>query len=159
MPEMDGIETTKKLVEMCPDIKIVALSMFGEEEYLQSMLDAGAKGFLLKNINPDELEKCIKQVMKGNNYFSDELLTVLTKMFVSGGNKKDNKPDVKLTKREKEVLELICKGYTNSEIAEKLFLSQRTIDGHRANLLSKVGAKNTVSLVTYAIKNKLVNLE
>ena len=159
MPHMDGIETTKKLLEINPKIKVVALSMFGEEEYLQSMLDAGARGFLLKNIDPDELEKGISQVMKGYNFFSGELLNILTKMFVAGDTVTEETPEIKLTKREQEVLELICKGYTNNEIAEKLFLSQRTIDGHRAKIISKAGARNTVSLVTFAIKNKLVSLE
>jgi DNA-binding NarL/FixJ family response regulator len=157
MPVMDGIEATKQAVQKYPALKVVALSMFGEEEYLQSMLDAGAKGFLLKNVGKTDLEKTIRTVMGGNNFFSDEMLAILTTKFVTPAKPKQD--PIKLSGRELEVLEHICKGMTNSEIGEKLFLSQRTIDGHRANLLSKVGAKNTVGLVTYAIKNKLVNLD
>lgn len=160
MPELNGIDTTKALKRIDPKVRIVALSMFGDEEYLQEMLDAGASGFLLKNINKDDLLKAIDNVMKGNHYFSDELVNVLTTLFVTKSyNRKKEDTKVRLSARELEVLQLICKGYTNLEIGELLFISNRTIDGHRANLIDKVGAKNTVGLVTYAIKNKLVVLE
>jgi DNA-binding NarL/FixJ family response regulator len=160
MPEMNGIEATKAAMEKYPGLKIVALSMFGDEDYLQSMLDAGAKGFLLKNIEKGDLEKAIRSVMEGRNYFSEELLSILTNKFVNKPKPADGKTEepIKFSQREEEVLKLICQGFTNQEIGSMLFISQRTVDGHRANLLSKVGAKNTVGLVTYAIKNKLVSI-
>jgi DNA-binding NarL/FixJ family response regulator len=157
MPVLDGIEATKQAVALVPGIRIIALSMFGEEEQLDGMLNAGAKGFLTKNISKEDLEKAIRSVIAGNSYFADELLVLLTAKFVRPVTSKEQIP--KISDRELEVLKLICKGETNAEMAGKLFLSQRTIDGHRASLISKVGAKNTVGLVTYAIKNKLINLE
>lgn len=157
MPGISGIEATKIAIQKYPKLKVIALSMFGDEEYLQSMLDAGAKGFLLKNIEKGDLEKAIKAVMEGNNYFSDELLTILASKFVTKPKSEGVvNESIKFSQREEEVLKLICQGFTNQEIGNMLFISQRTVDGHRANLLSKVGAKNTVGLVTYAIKNKLV---
>lgn len=159
MPIMTGIEATQIAIKKYPKLKIVALSMFGDEEYLQQMLDAGAKGFLLKNIEKDDLEKAIKTVLEGNNYFSQELLTIITSKFVTKPNseKLENK-ELDISEREKEVLQLICQGYTNIEIGNMLNISPRTVDGHRANLLDKVGAKNSIGLVTYAIKNKLVSI-
>ena len=161
MPMMNGIEATKIALQKKPDLKIVALSMFGEEEYLENMLDVGAKGFILKNISKDELERGIKMVMDGNSYFSSELFDLLTKKVSSSSKIGKKITDVnmdKLTKRELEVLNMICKSYSNNEIADKLFISLRTVDGHRANLIGKTGSKNIVSLVTYALRNKLVEI-
>lgn len=158
MPVINGIEATKMGLDILPKMKIIALTMFGDEEYFQSMLDAGVNGFLLKNASKDELEMAIKSVMEGNSYYSSELLSILTKRFV----KKDVAvSDEKLTKnsftkREAEVLQLICQGMTNQEIANMLFISQRTVDGHRTNLLTKTQAKNTVNMVTQAIKNRWI---
>jgi len=157
MPEMDGIEATKTILKTLPNLKIIALTMFGDEEYYFNMVHAGARGFVLKKSGIDELEKAIVAVAKGDNFFSSELLrniivNITDKKFktaVSGN-------PVNLTKRELEVLQQICNGYTKDEIAEKLHISPKTIEGHRNNLLAKTGSKNTVSLVMYAIKNKLV---
>jgi DNA-binding NarL/FixJ family response regulator len=155
MPEMNGIEASKRAIEKYPDIKIIALTMFGDEEYLQSMLDIGVKGYLLKNIEKDDLEKAIIAVNSDKCYFSEELQSILAEKFTT---KHKVTEQIKFTTKELEILKLICQGYTNYEIGEMLFKSNRTIDGFRANLLSKVGAKNTVGLVTYAIKNKLVEI-
>lgn len=153
MPVMDGIDATTRAVEKFPDVKIIALTMFGEEEYLESMLNAGIKGFLLKNTGVDELERAIEIVNSGKSYFSPDVLQTLTELLRDNKDKKTNdKPDIEITDRELEVLQLICEGYTNTEIADKLFISQRTVDGHRANLISKTGVKNTAALVSYAIK-------
>lgn len=157
MPEMDGITTTINALKKYPKLKVIALSMFGDEEYLQSMLDAGAKGFLLKNIEKDDLEKAIKTVIKGNNFFSEELITILTSKFVNKPKSvSDSNKPIKITKKEYAVLKLICQGITTQEISNILLISQRTIDSYRAKLLRKIGVKNTVGLVTYAIKNRLV---
>ncbi|MBI5218862.1 MAG: response regulator transcription factor [Bacteroidia bacterium] len=157
MPVMNGIEATVKAMELKPELNIIALSMFGEEHYLQSMLEAGAKGFLLKNIDRDKLYKAIEVIAAGNNYFSEEFLVFFTRKFLS--KPKDSKITPKLSDRELEVLTLIATGKTDKEIADALFISERTVNGHRANLISKTGSKNTVNLLVYAIKNKLIDLD
>ncbi len=158
MPVMNGIEATKKAIEEYPGLKIVAISMFGEEEYLVSMLEAGIKGFLLKTVEEYELHKAIELVSDNKNYFSDELLPVLTNSLVNRKSRTSGQePELReeLTKREMEVLNLICKGFTIKEIAEQLFISQRTVDGHKANLFRKTGVDSSVKLVTFAIRNNL----
>ena len=156
MPVMNGIETARLAVERNPAIKIIALTMFEEYEYYYQRIEAGAKGFLLKNSEMDEVIQAIKEVNKGGNYFSKELLlTIVQNMseLKSSHNKTDN-----LSEREIEVLHLICKGFSNQEIADKLFLSKRTVDKHRANILEKTGSRNTASMVMYAIKNKIIRI-
>lgn len=158
MPEMNGIEATAKALEKYPDLKIVALSMFGDQEYYFKMIHAGVKGFVLKQSGKRELEEGIRRVLEGDNFFSQELLR---KIIVNIGNGKvegKKASPVNLTKREKEVLQLICNGLANAEIAEQLNISPKTVDGHRTNLLSKTGARNSVSLVMYAIKNKIIEI-
>jgi DNA-binding NarL/FixJ family response regulator len=156
MPVMNGIEATRQARDKFPDLKIIALSMFGEDEYLQHMIDAGVCGFLLKNINRDGLDRAIKCVIEGKNYYSEELMAIFARKYVEPDKKPEN--DAELTKRELEVLQLIAEGLTDQEIADKLFLSMRTVNWHRANLIAKTGSKNTVNLITYAIKNKLVSI-
>ncbi len=165
MPIMNGIETTKLALEKRPTLKIIGLSMFGEEEYLESMIESGVEGFLLKKADLKEIEKAINLIAAGKNYFSEELVTSLTKKFGSAGRNDKNGVFVpnsgdsdKISKREIEILQLICRGFSNQEIAEKLFISPRTVDGHRANIISKTGVKNTANLVMYAIKNGLVKI-
>jgi DNA-binding NarL/FixJ family response regulator len=151
MPEMDGVEATEKALAKYPDLNILVLSMYSDVEYYNTMIELGVKGFILKDIDNSELAVAIRKVNAGGNYFSQELLLNLIK----------NKPDtegVELTKREMEVLELICKGYSNQQISEELFISQRTVKRHRSSLLYKTDSKNSVSLVVYAIKNKLVKI-
>ncbi|MCD4773342.1 MAG: response regulator transcription factor [Bacteroidales bacterium] len=154
MPVMDGIEATKKAREKYPDLKIIALTMHEEIGYFNKMIDAGANGFLLKKTTKDELEKAIKKVMMDDNYFSEEFISNISKHQLS----KSKKTDIKLSDRELEVLELICKGSSNPEISKYLGISQRTVDGHRSRLFEKTGAKNAPNLVMFAIKNRLVKL-
>jgi DNA-binding NarL/FixJ family response regulator len=152
MPVMDGIEATKRLIEKYPRIKIIALTMFEEISYFNQMVVAGANGFLLKKTNKDELYSAIMQVMLDGTYFSEE--------FISNVNKtqkpKTRITGIELTEREQEVLNLICKGMSNTEISKYLGLSTRTVDGHRAHLLEKTGAKNSPHLVMFAVKNGLI---
>lgn len=151
MPEMDGMEATRLSLEKKPELNILVLSMFSDIEYYNSMIDLGVKGFILKDIDNNELLTAIRKVSKGGNYFSQELLLQLIK----------NKPDdqvVSLTNREKEVLDLICQGNSNQEISEELYISQRTVERHRASLLEKTDSKNSISLVIFAIKNGLVKI-
>lgn len=155
MPEMNGLEATRQALLRNPKIKIIVLSMHGEEEYYNNMVDAGVKGFLLKNSAVEELKLALNSVINGGTYFSQDLLMSII------NNKKNEKAQsnlVKLTNRELEVLKYICEGYSNHEISEKLFISQRTVDRHRANLLSKTSSHNSTSLVLYAIKNKIIEI-
>lgn len=155
MPVMDGIETAGYLHQHYPKLKIVALSMFGEEDYLQKMIEAGVSGFLLKNIERHELAIALNQIHQGNAYYSSELLPYLTSKF-----KKETEIDISahFSRREKEILKEIAKGKSNQEIADTLFISKRTVDGHKTNLIQKTGSKNVLGLLIYALKNGLVEI-
>jgi DNA-binding NarL/FixJ family response regulator len=155
MPVMDGIEATRKGLKLCPEIDIIALSMYGEEEYYNKMVDAGVKGFVLKDSDISEVKEAILTVRKGGSYFSQELLYhVIQKI----KHRENESKSANLSKREKEILLKICEGLSNQEIAENLFISKRTVDKHRANLLGKTNSKNTASLILFAIKNKLIEI-
>jgi DNA-binding NarL/FixJ family response regulator len=155
MPEMDGIEATRKGLKLNPGIDIIALSMYGEEEYYYKMVDAGAKGFLLKDSDISEVKEAILTIRKGGSYFSQELLYhVIQKI----KHREHESKSANLSKREKEILLKICEGLSNQEIAETLFISKRTVDKHRANLLGKTNSKNTASLILFAIRNKLIQI-
>lgn len=155
MPEMDGIEATRKGIKLCPNIDIIALSMYGEEEYYYKMVDAGAKGFLVKDSDISEVKEAILTIRKGGSYFSQELLYhVIQKI----KHRELESKSANLSKREKEILFKICEGLSNQEIAETLFISKRTVDKHRANLLGKTNSKNTASLILFAIRNKLIEI-
>ena len=155
MPEMDGIEATRKGLRINPGVNIIALSMYGEEEYYYKMVDAGAKGFILKDSDISEVREAIITVRKGGSYFSQELLYhVIQKI----KHRENESKTANLSRREKEILFKICEGLSNQEIAETLFISKRTVDKHRANLLGKTNSKNTASLILFAIKNKLIEI-
>ncbi len=155
MPGINGIEATRQALKINPSLKIIALTMFGDEEYLESMIEAGAQGFILKNIDKEGLDRALQVVAQDNQYFSEELLTYMTRKYL---NKKEENNAPKLTKREVEVLQFIAEGLSNKEIAGKINVSVRTVTNHRANINCKVGTKNTAGLLAYAIKNKLVKL-
>lgn len=155
MPEMDGITATRKALEKYPDLNIIALSMYGDESYYTRMISAGARGFVLKNSGIKDIETAIQQVLEGGNYFSQEILSRLIHGF---GKKSRPQQARELSERETEVLFHICKGRSNQEIADILYLSKRTVDKHRENLLSKTAAGNTAGLVMYAVKNGIVEV-
>jgi len=155
MPGMNGIDATRKAIELFPDIKIIALSMYADEQYYSNMIAAGAKAFLLKNSDIEEVQNAIVSVCEGKNYFSQEIMYNLVKN-INQVKKTINTPD--LTERELEILFLICKGLSNQEIGDSLFISKRTVDKHRANILEKTNNNNTASLVMWAIRNGLVKL-
>ncbi len=156
MPIMGGIEATRKAIQQYPDIQIIGLSMYTEEAYYYNMIDAGAKGFLLKNSSIQEVDNAIRHVLNGKSYFSQDILTLLIKNV----NRKKNLPvNSDLSEREQAVLFQICKGLSNLEIADLMHISKRTVDKHRENILLKTGSKNTVGLVFYAIKNGIVEIE
>lgn len=160
MPGMNGIDATQEAVEKHPNLKVLALSMSGDEEIYYKMIHAGVKGFVLKTSGISELEKATLAVCKGESYFSNELLRkIIANMenTITKANEKQTKTN-NLTKRETEVLEHICKGLSNPEIAKTLFISETTVKTHRANLLVKANCNNTASLVMYAIKNDIVKI-
>lgn len=158
MPEMDGIEAADIIAKDYPDVQIITLSMFGEEDYYFKMVSLGVKGFLLKNSSIDEVALAIRTVADGGSYFSGELLSSLVNSLQYANNHSAEEDDSSLSEREKEILFQICKGLSNQEIGDKLFISKRTVDKHRANILAKTSCKNTANLVVYAIKNELVEI-
>jgi DNA-binding NarL/FixJ family response regulator len=159
MPEMNGLEALKILKEDHSEIRVIILSSHEIENYILATIQAGANGYLAKNAEPEEVELAIREVFKNDFYFTLPMLAIMRK----GLTKKipsvslDNEDN--LTAREKEVLKLICKQFNSHEIAEKLFLSNRTVEGHRNNLLLKTGSRNTAGLVLYALKHKLLEIE
>ncbi len=157
MPHMNGMEATQKALMLIPDLKIIAFTMFSDEEYYYKMIDLGVKGFILKSSGIAELEKAIHEVMMGESYFSNELLRKIISNF---GRKTTNKlvDDASLTAREMEVLQQICLGLSNDEIALKLFISAKTVKSHRSNLLEKTKCKNTPGLILFAVKNKMIEV-
>ena len=159
MPEMDGIEATEIVIAKYPDIKVIMLTMHDDEQFITHMVDLGAHGYLLKNSDVRELELAINKVMQQGYYFNDKVAEVLLTNLIGKKSKLiiKEKHELSFSKREHEVLQLICEGFTNSEIAEKLFLSTRTVEGYRYKLCDKVGVKNTAGLVRFAIKNGLVD--
>lgn len=159
MPIMNGLEATAKVIQKYPDINILVLSMHGDQEHYSQLINAGAKGFVLKTSGKQELETAIRSVAQGESYFSSELLRKII-IDLSKPTPKSQSEVIKidLTERELEVLKLFCNGLSVSEIAEKLFLSVKTIEAHRSKLIFKTESKNTIGLVLFAIKNKIVTI-
>ena len=162
MPQMNGAETTRRALEMLPDLKIITLSMFGDNAYYSDMMSSGAKGFLLKDSEFAEVVEAVETVFEGGTYFSASLLESLSHSLRSTGATASVADDIaeadRLSEREIEVLLAICQGLSTQEIADKLFISKRTVDKLRANILEKSGCKNTASLVVYAIRNGFVEI-
>ena len=157
MPLMDGIEAANKITAQFPDTGVIGLSMFDEDDLIIDMLEAGAKGYLLKNSGKEQIAEAIKTVYNGDVYYCKSTSKKLTGMIAkSKFNPYTKKPKVEFSDREKEIIELICKEMSNKEIAEKLFLSIRTVEGHRLNILDKMEVKNSVGVVIYAMKTGLV---
>ncbi len=157
MEPMSGDEATQRALEIYPELKIITLSMFGDESYYTRMVTAGAKGFLLKNSEIKEVIYALKHVAQGGEYFSQELLDSLTESMYSTPRSDNNVAEDTLSARETEILIGVCRGQSNQEIADELYISKRTVDKHRANIMEKTGCRNTASLVIYAIKNQLVD--
>lgn len=155
--EFSGIEVTKAVLSIFPAIKILILSVHDDENFIAQLIEQGAHGYLVKDSNPQEVHEAILAVHTKGSYINERTLKALQ----HGLNRK-SKPrtsplhQIQLTKREEEVLTLICQQLTTDEIAEKLFISAKTVNGHRNNLLQKTGCRNTAGLVVYAIKNNIV---
>lgn len=160
MPGINGAETTERALEVDPELKVISLSMFGDNAYYSKMVESGAKGFLLKDSEFDEVLLAVRTVCEGGTYFSAQLMESISFAMTSypysvGG---DIAEEDRLSEREVEILVGICQGLSTQEIADKLYISKRTVDKHRANILEKSGSKNTASLVVYAIKHGLVEV-
>lgn len=155
MPVLNGIDTTKILKKEYPDLPVLILSAHNEERFIVHMVELGVNGYLDKNSEPEEVIRAIETIVKAGFYFNDSTIHAM-RSGLSGGKAKVSLTDpAGLTNREQEVLQLICMEHTAPEIAEKLFLSVRTVEGHRNNLLLKTGARNIAGLVMYAVRNGL----
>lgn len=161
MDVMDGIECTAQISASHPNIKVLALTMLAENQHIKEMLKAGAVGYLLKNSNEQEIKQGIISVREGLPYYSPEVMQTVMNSLASPTAAKKKKsrfePSIPLTDREKEVLLLIIKEFSNQEIADQLFISKRTVDAHKRNLLEKTGAKNVAGLVIFALNNGIIN--
>lgn len=158
MPKMNGIEATKIALEKYPGLKVIALTTFFEDDYIKQMFSAGVEGYMLKRSNIEDFELAIKRVSEGGNYFSEEIIKVITRDLYKNKNRINKELGVlQLTSREKQILDLLCKGLNNDQIAEAIFLSPKTIEKHKSSLFQKTGTFNTVNLVIYAFKNQLVS--
>jgi len=153
MPIIDGIETTRKALEICPALKVIALTMFSDTSHYTQMIHAGIKGFILKKSNKFELQQSINTVYGGGNYFSQE---ILQKMAFQSLNFQDHAD--KFTLRELEVLHLVCKGQTSQEISDKLFISVKTVETHRNNIFQKARVRNSSELIVWALKNNYFSI-
>lgn len=158
MPEMDGMQTTAHIHQNFKDIKVLALSMHNEDKYIVDMMKAGASGYLLKNAEPEEIIEAITTVHNKGFYFNEHLSVTLIKQLVGPGHDNAPQQNIELNDREIEVLKLVCQEYSNQEIADKIFLSVRTVEGYRARLFEKTGSKNLVGLVIFAIKNGIISV-
>ncbi len=160
MPNMSGIELTKKLTATYPEIKVLILSMFNDEEYIVSAIQAGAKGYLPKqDSTTDVLLEAIRTIAGGDEFYSQSISKIVLKSFIKNV-KNTNVGDVakkhQLTSREKEILKLYVEGFTNNEIAEKLNLSVYTIKTHKNNIMQKYNFKSTVEMIKFALRNNIV---
>lgn len=159
MPIMDGIEATKKLVELYPEIGIIGLSMFNEDDLIVDMLEAGAKGYLLKNANKQQIIEAIKTVYEGNPYYCKSTNAKLTAMIAkSRFNRNLKKEKVEFSEKEREIIGLIFNELTSKEIAEKLFMSERTVEGIRQRIMGKMGVNSAIGFVIYVIRENLVKM-
>lgn len=159
MPIMDGIEASKKIAAQFPDMGIIGLLMFDEDDLIIDMLEAGAKGYLLKNANKEQIIEAIKTVYNGDPYYCKTTSNKLTQMIAkSKFNPYRKKEVIEFSDREQEIIKLVCQELTNKEIADKLFLSSRTVEGHRLKIMEKMNVKNPVGLVVYALKHGLVKM-
>ncbi|NRS89127.1 DNA-binding NarL/FixJ family response regulator [Flavobacterium sp. 7E] len=154
MPLLNGVEATKLIHVNFPNIKIIALSSYDSKSFVANMIDVGAVSYLVKNATPQELLKTIREVHNVGFYYNNYVMEVIKETVLDSANKRSF--EIVLTNRENEVLQLICDQKTTAEIAEILFLSPRTVEGHRNNLLLKTTSKNIAGLVVFAIQNKII---
>jgi len=160
MPEVNGVEATKIIHKAQPDIKIIALTSYDGKSFITNMIDVGASSYLLKNTSPKMVIHTVNEVYEKGFYYDEKVLKIIHENIISSSGKriKSDLDKKLLSKREIDVLELICEQYTTAEIADKLFISPRTVEGHRNNLLLKTNSKNVAGLVIYGIQKKLIEI-
>jgi DNA-binding NarL/FixJ family response regulator len=148
MPDMSGMEVAQRILGERPDAKIIILSMYDDEDYISRCMEHGVKGYVVKNETSEELDYAVKTVLKGQSYFSSQVQqAIFEKYSHTVTKKKETKPEVRLTSREIEIVKLISDGFTSQQMADRLFISPRTVETHRANLMKKTGVKNSIELV------------
>lgn len=158
MPNLNGIEATKKALELYPNLNVLTLTMFSEQKYYYDMISAGAKGFVLKTSSKTELMEAIRTVTKGGNYFSSELLDDIIKNINTLGEKVKTNHESIFTSKDIEILNLMQKGLSAKEISEELNLSHKTISNYKTLMLEKTGCSNAISLIIYALKSEVISL-
>ena len=154
--EYSGRDVTQYLVEAYPQMKILILSVHDDENFINQLIECGAHGYLVKDSNPQEVYEAIISVHNKGSYINEYTLKAIQRKM--GGKIKTRRINIELTKREEEILQLVCQQYTAEEIAEKLYISVRTVNGHRNSLLQKTGSRNVTGLVIYAVKHNLISL-
>jgi DNA-binding NarL/FixJ family response regulator len=161
LPGMSGIDLTRKVSNDFPSIKVLVLSMYTSEEFIFNAVNAGAKGYLPKNTSRRELVEAIRAVARGEEYYAESISNVILKSYIKkakSGPEESNSKENQLSKRELEVLRLFAEGYSNQEIADKLFISIRTVESHKNHIMQRLELKSSVDLVKFAIRNNMVNL-
>lgn len=156
MPEMDGLSLVSQIRRLYPEQRILVLSMFNEAPYINKVIAMGANGYVLKKAPKEELVKAIEKVLSGDNFFSQDVTNTIIGSIAKRSPKKRLTFEIDLSDREKEVLSLIVNEHSNQEISEKLFISVRTVEAHKRNILEKTGCKNIAGLVMYAVERGLV---
>jgi two-component system, NarL family, response regulator NreC len=159
MPGLTGLDVSQRVKRQWPAIKVVVLSMQNNEAYVVTALKSGASGYILKDTGPEELVDAIRAVVKGERYLSKQLSERIINAYVNKMEEIEVDPYDTLTNREKEVLNLVAQGLTNNEIAQRLYISPRTAELHRSNVINKLGLKNQVDLVRFAIRRGILPLE
>jgi DNA-binding NarL/FixJ family response regulator len=159
MPVLNGVDAAKILQEQYPALKVIVLSAYYSKAFILSMLELGAAAYLPKNTAPENMQATIREVYEKGFCYNDEVMAIIRENMSKPSRKKLRQPfELNLTSREQEILQLICEEYTTPEIAEKLFISTRTVEGHRNNLLSKLQCRNTAGLVVAALEQELVSI-
>ena len=161
MPGMSGIELTRQLKAKHPDVKVLILSMYTSEEFIFNAINAGAKGYLPKNTSRNELMDAIRAVAHNQEYYAESISNVILKSYIKkakSGTTEESSNENQLSKRELEVLRLFAEGFSNQEIADKLFISIRTVESHKNHIMQRLELKSSVDLVKFAIRNNMVNL-
>ncbi len=156
MPEKNGIEATREIKRKFPQVKVLAITMYNDSAFIKEMLDAGAEGYILKNSGRDELLKAMERILKGEKYVSQPILETIFKRSQSESTFfSADKQQINLTQRELQLIKMICNGFTNKEIGDKLSISSRTVETHRSNLMRKINVTNVSGIIQFSIRNNL----
>jgi len=161
LPDVSGVELTRTLSERYPNVKVLILSMFTDESFINQAIKAGAKGYLHKNTTREEMLMAIDSVYMGNEFYSENISKIILKSYIEKAKKNGeeiNNPHELLSKREIEILKMFAEGFINKEIADRLFISIRTVESHKNHIMQKLNLKTQVELVKYAIRHNLINI-